>query len=144
MAELALILPFFFVFAITYGSLEVSKIFHNNAVKAIISLVLATFAATNENFIILMNQIFPHAVTLFVAVFFIGFIFALVKGKGEKGKSIDYVLLIIIAGLILLLLASQGDLVEFMNSINSDFLAYAGLILIGIILFAAYKQPKES
>ena len=143
MAELALILPFFFVFAITYGSLEVSKIFHNNAVKAIISLVLATFAATNENFIFLMNQIFPHAVTLFVAVFFIGFIFALVKGKDEKGKPTrDYVLLIIIAGLILLLLASQGDLVEFMNSVNSDFLAYAGLILIGIILFAAYKQKE--
>jgi len=135
---LVLVLPFFFVFAIVYGSLEVSNVFKNNAVKAVISLVLAFFAITNADVIELINQVFPYAVILFIALFFIGFVLKLVGGQGSK----DYSLIIIVVGLILILLASQGDLVELMNSVNSDIISYVGLGLILIIFYAAYMQQK--
>ncbi|MBU0530254.1 MAG: hypothetical protein ABIH52_01335 [Candidatus Aenigmatarchaeota archaeon] len=138
---LTLILPFFFVFAIVYGSLEVSSVFKNNAVKAVIALVLAFFTITNQEVISFINETFPYIIILFVVVFFLGFIFKLVKGKGEGEK--DYVLLIIIVALVLLFLSSQGDLIGLMESVNSEIMSYIGLGLILVIFYAAYEQMKK-
>jgi len=139
---LALILPFFFVFAVVYGALDVSSALRNNAVKAVISIILAFFTITNQMAIDFINQVFPYAVIIFIVVFFLGFLAKAFKSSDSGSR--DYVLIIIVMGLALLLLASQGDLVELMNSVNSDLLSYVGIGLIILIFYAAYRQMAES
>ena len=136
-------IPFFLILAIVYGALEVSGVFKNRGVMAVISLVIALFGISSEPVIGLIYQILPWAVCLFIIIFFLGFIFSLFKGKGEK----DYSLLMIIIGLALIFLINMGyDIIDSLLPYGMEaenFMVGTGLLLIVIIFYAVYKRGGE-
>jgi hypothetical protein len=146
MADLiSLMVPFLFMLAIVYGALDVSGVFKNKRVNALIALVFAFFTLTYAPAIEFINQIMPYAIMFFVAFFFLGFIIkAVTKGlKDEKGNK-DFTLLIIILGLVLLLFATQGP--GFINNFlpgfeeqASNIMVISAIVFIGVIFLAVYK-----
>ena len=136
-------LPFLFVLAIVFGSLEMSGVFKGKAVKLLIAAVIALFAAASPMVLALIQGIIPYAAILFIAVFFVGFLWKL----GSKRAKKDYTLMLIIAALILIALSAFGDQLTAAIgiSISSDnFLIGVGLIFVLIILIAAYRKfPEE-
>lgn len=151
---MTLAVPFFLVFAIVYGALEVSGVFSrkeegrkvtNKKVNAIIALVLGFFAITSEQVVGLTYMFMPYAAVLFIIVFFLGFILSPFRGKEEEK---DYSLIAIIAMLVILFLASQGqemliDLFPALGISGENFFTIAGLLLIIAVLYAAYQHSKK-
>lgn len=138
------IIPFLFVLAVVYGALDYSDVFKKNAVKGIVSLAIAFFALTSDFVLDFIYGVLPYAVILFVAIFFLAFLLKL-AGGGEKRK-IDWSLAMIVIVLLLIFLASQGrDLVsDYLPSFPVENFMYAvGLVLILVILYAAYRKEKE-
>jgi hypothetical protein len=144
----ALMIPFLFMLAIVYGALDVSGVFRNRRVNAVIALVFALFTLTYAPAVEFINQIMPLAMIFFIVFFFIGFVIKM-SGKGLKqGERRDFTLLIIIMGLILLLLATKGA--EFIGNFMPGFeeqgnniLVVAGIIFIAVIFLAAYKMSNK-
>jgi hypothetical protein len=139
-------IPFFFIFAIIYGALEIGGVFKNKGVKAIISICLAFFAVSNYQVLALINQLLPYAAIFFIVVFFLGFILKPFIGKGGKG---DPVLLIIVLGLVLLLFAQLGSPSSpFYHDIqstilgNENFLWIVGIIIVIVMFVYAYRMGK--
>ncbi len=145
MADLiTLLIPFLFMLAIVYGALDVSGVFRNKRVNALIALVFAFFSLTYEPAILFINQIMPFAIIFFVAFFFLGFVIKVAR----KGVDKDYTLLIIILGLVLLLFATQGpgfidSFVPGFEEQASNIMMAAAIVFIGVILLAAYRLTKE-
>lgn len=141
MAELlTLAMPFFFMLAIVYGALEVSGVFKNKAVNALIAVIIAFFAISSAQFIEFVYNILPYAAILFVIVFFLGFLTSPFRKKEGK-KEMDYTLLIVIAGLILIFLANQSS--GILDLQNSNIITLIGFAIILIIFYAAYKQGSK-
>ena len=88
-----------------------------------------------------LEGLLPYAALLFVAVFFVGFLWKLGSKKEQKK---DYTLILIVAALALVALAAFGaDLTALIPglSISADeLLTAAGLVFIFIILVAAYNK----
>ncbi len=140
MAELlTLAMPFLFILAIVYGALEMSGVFKNKAVNAIIAIVISFFAISSSQFIEFIYSILPYAAILFVVVFFLGFITSPFRGKGREKKGMDYTLLAVVAGLVLIFLANQPGI---LNLQDSNLITLIGFIIIIIIFYAAYKQKE--
>jgi hypothetical protein len=141
MADLiASMIPFLFMLAIVYGALDVSGVFKNRRVNALIAVVFAFFTLTYAPASEFINLIMPFAIIFFVVFFFIGFMIKIAK----KGVEKDYNLIIIIAGLILLLLATQGPglinnfLPGFEEQAN-NIMIISAIVFIGLIMLAAYR-----
>lgn len=137
-------IPFLFMLAIVYGAMEVSGVFKKQAVKVIIALVIAIFAATYEPAVTLIFQILPFATLFFIGAFFLGFVASLFKEGRGGGK--DWTLLILVFGLFLVLLTQFEDVLQ-LNIYGIDgqtLLLGVGIIIILMILYAAYKlgAPK--
>ncbi len=136
------LLQFFFTLAVTYGALQMSKVMGSKP-NMLVAIVLGFFAVSNQAVVDWVNAVLPYAAIFFVVVFFLGFLFSVISKKAEEK---DYTLIIIVAALILLFLAGQGwELVQdyvpngkFLDAENFAFLA--GLILVILILFAAYRR----
>jgi hypothetical protein len=136
-----ILLPFMLVLAIVYGALEVSKVFANRAVKAIIAVVFAFFSVMNSQVVAFINSILPYAAGFFVVIFLIWIVLKPLKGGGGK-KGIDPVLLIVILVLVLVLLArmSVSDYWPESSLIsNANLLWIIGIIIVVVILWKAYK-----
>ncbi len=137
-------LPFLFVLAIVYGALEMGSPIKNKAVRTIISLVISFVAVSTQGVVDLINQMIPYAAIMFIIVFFFGFV-----RKSIEGKQKDYTLIIIVAGLVLIFLASQG--IETLNALlpytfpldTENFLTIIGIVLIIAIIYAAYLKHGE-
>ena len=138
-------LPFFLIFAIVYGALEISGVFKKNkAVNAIIALVIGAFAVTSEQVVALTFTFMPYAALLFIVVFILGFVLSPFKGKEEER---DYSLMVIIVALIILFLASQGqemltDMFPALSGSGESIFTLVGLLLIVVIIFAGYQHSK--
>jgi hypothetical protein len=137
------LLPFFFILAIVWGALEVSDVFRNKAVKAIISLVIAFFAVSSGEVMAFLNQMFPFAILFFIAAFFLAFLLKPFRGGDKK---IDYTLLVIVLVLVLLFLAGQEHslLQNFLPGWDAENVLYGiGIVFVLLILFSVYKNWKE-
>lgn len=132
------ILPFFFVLAIVYGGMEVSKVFSNKGVKAIIAVVIAFFASSSPEAVAIIFYILPYAAIFFIAFFFLGFILSLFKGEKK-----DVTLIVVALALILIFLAAQNSL-EIINLQDQNFLAMIVLLVIALLLYGGYKIRSES
>ena len=134
-------LTFFFVFAIVYGSLEVSGIFRRR-INTLIALVFAFFSITSEPVVSFIYQILPYAAVFFLIFFFVGFIFSFIK----KGTESDWTLGVIVAGFILLILSGQSDFLNNIFSLDENLfnavITLAALLLIAVIFYGAYKSGK--
>ena len=138
---LPFILPFFFVLAIVYGSLEVSGIFGNRGVKVIISLVIAFFSALTPFVSELVIFVIPYAAVFFIAFFFLGFVLSFFKGKGGKGEK-DYSMLLVILALLLIFLSS-GENFGIFSLEDENFVGMVVLLVIALVIFAGYKMGKD-
>ena len=143
-------IPFFFIFAIIYGALEVSGVFRNKAVKAIIAVALAFFAVSNADVVLFIHQVLPFATVFFVVVFFIGFIAKPFRGRGGEGKR-DPFLLLVILGLLLIAFAQLGTPSSpFYSSISSTILGDEkvlwgiGIAILFFMFYYAWTQSRES
>ena len=126
--ELTTVLPFFFILALVYGSLEVSNVFKNKGVKAIIAVVLAFFAASSEvssQFILL---ILPYAAFFFVGFFVLSFILTFFKNTGGE-KNLP--LLLVVITFVVLFFANQNS-IGIINIEDQNFLGM--IILLGIVI----------
>jgi len=140
-------MPFFLVLAVIYGSLEVAGVFKNRAVNIIIALVVGFFAIMNAEIVAFLELIIPYAAILFVVLFLIMFIKKSIGGIGGGGGTRDWTLIIVIIGLILLFLASQGmDLISNLNLPISaeNIILIVAIVLIVAVFYAAYKSPEGS
>ena len=136
--DVNVILPFFFVLAIVYGALEVSKVFQNKGVKAIIALVIAFFASTSPPAVEFIFFILPYAAMFFVVFFFVGFLLSFFKDKGEK----DYALIMVILALVLIFISGQDNL-KFINLQDQNFVGMIVLLVIALILYSAYNLKSS-
>jgi uncharacterized membrane-anchored protein len=137
-----LLLPFFLVLAITYGALEVSKVFHNRAVKGIIAVVFAFFSVTNAQVVAFINSILPYAAGFFVVIFLIWIVLKPIRGSGGQKKGFDPVLLVVILVLVLIILARMQTTNYFPSSSilsNENLIWIIGIIIVAVVLYNVYK-----
>jgi len=137
------LLPFFFVFSVVYGALEVSGVFGKRA-NTLIAVIIGFFAISSPMLVEFLNQALPFAVIFFIGFFFLSFI---VKFAG-KPKEKDYTLIMIITGLVILFFATNGqEIIENYFSLPQESITniFSWIILIFILLlfFAAYKYKSE-
>ena len=130
-------IPFFFMLAIVFGALEVGGVFKNKGVKIIISLVIAAFAATNEQAVQFIFYVLPYATIFFVVVFFLGFI---VKSRKEGDK--DWFLMAIVLILFLLLLMNFESLTGIAGDLGTTIATVLGVIIVLMVFYAAYQQTR--
>lgn len=131
--EVTLLLPFFFVLAIVYGALEVAKVFDNKAVKAIIAVVLAFFAVSNEQVVTFLMTFLPYIAIFFVIFFLAGFILSIVSGKLKKDPLLAMAALV----LVVIFLVSQES-IDIFTIENENFLATLALLAIVLVLYVGY------
>ncbi len=133
-------IPFFFVLALVYGSMEVAEVFKNRGVKVVISVAVAFFAVSSPQVVELINWVMPYAAIFFIAFFLLGFVMSFFKGKG--GESKDYIPILVILALVLVFLGSQEGL-GFLSLDDPNFLGMIVLLVIVLILYAAYKSGNN-
>ncbi len=140
--------PFFFLLAVVYGALGISGVFKNRAVNMIIALVIAFFGMTYQPFTSWLYAIMPYAIILFIAVFFLGFIYKLFKGR--KGEQKDFTLILIVIGLFLILFVRFGEDIESLTASLGMPVTYESLVgIVGIIVliaffYGAYKLGRHA
>ena len=137
------LLPFFLMFAIVYGALDIAGVFESKKIIAIIAVVFGIFAASVESVRMILIAYMPYAAIAFVVFFFLGFLKKLFSGKeGKEGGQTDFLLLGIIAVLLLLTLVGfQGMLPSFgLFSMMDELIVVAGVLLIAFLFYAAYKK----
>ncbi|MCX6817271.1 MAG: hypothetical protein NTU57_00250 [Candidatus Aenigmarchaeota archaeon] len=146
MFSMEILLPFFLVLAIVYGALEVSKVFSNKGVKAIIAVVFAFFAIMNSQVVTFINSILPYAAMIFVVIFIAWILLKPLRGENKDGKKKDPVLIIVILVLVMVLLARM-QATDYLpeNSIlsNTNLIWVVGILVIGVILWKIYKMSQN-
>jgi len=134
-------IPFLFVLAIVFGSLNVVNVFKNKGVNFLISLALAFFTISNPAFVNLLWSNFGIISLLFITLFFIIFItraFGLHMNKeGDDPMIINTVILFILLSLSYL----HTDLLSSFPFIGDEknFLLLIFITLMLVIFWFAYK-----
>jgi len=126
---MSIMLPFVFMLAIVYGALDLAAVFNKKAVNVIIVSAM------------------PYAAMLFIALFFIKFILSMFK-PGKDGR--DYTLLMVILGLIVIFMLSQGT--ELIKDwlpggfpvAEDSLIIIIGIVVVLALVFAAYKNSEGS
>ena len=133
------VVPFVFSFAVVYGSIELSGVFKNKAVNAIIALAIAAMSIVNESVVSALWNYMPIATIVFVALFIIGFIWKFINSIGSGSKA-DYG----VVGAILFLIFIGFGSPTIRNSIhvpNSTTITFiVGFIVVGILFILAAKM----
>jgi hypothetical protein len=100
-------IPFFFLLAVAYGSLEFSGMFKNKAVNGMIALAVAAVSITNQPTVDFINQYLPFAGGLFALLFFFGF---MLKSFGiKKDQKKDWTLISFSLIVLLIVFVREGD-----------------------------------
>lgn len=148
--SLDFMIPFFFIFAIVYGALEVSGVFRNRAVKAIIAVALGFFAVSNAEVVSFIHQVLPYAAIFFVVVFFISFIAKPFRGRGGEPGKRDPLLLLVVLSLLLIIFAQLATPSSpFYPDISSTILGDQnvlwgiGIVIVIFMFYYAWAQSKK-
>lgn len=137
-------IPFIFILAVVFGSLNVTKVFKSKAINFLIALALSFFAASNGDFLQFLWSQFGTIAIFFIAMFFIIFILEAFGVRKEGGKDA-----LIINGAILFILLSTSSL--FVNSLpaipgvgnGQNLLLLIFIVFIIVIFWLAYKTPHQ-
>ena len=138
-------LPFFFILAVVYGSLEFTEVFKNRGARAIISVVIAFVSISYPPVSAFIYQFLPVLAVFFLVFFLLGFILSIFK-KAEKPDApaiamIFAILLIVLAGTWYNLMSSlSGFGISFASA--SNILWLIGILILIVIFYAAYKIEK--
>ncbi|MBU5557847.1 MAG: hypothetical protein QW751_01535 [Candidatus Aenigmatarchaeota archaeon] len=150
------LIPFLFTFAVVFGVLELTRVFKNRAVEAVIAFALAVFAITQPAFTTMLMLWLPSILSFFIIVFFIAFIFEIfglrkkpekihpeiyAKEQAEKAGllGVAIVLLFAVGGLAL----SQLGLSLPVIGGPENILFALGLIFIVALFWLAFKIGEE-
>lgn len=138
---------FLFVFAITFGVIELTKIFKNRGVNFLISIAISFFAVTNTTFIAFIEPQLGNVAIFFIFMFFIVFVFEVFGLRGTRQRKPEEGM--IINGAILLILLIFGfmhsDLIPELPFIGNgtNFIVLVVLVFILVIFWAAFKAGPE-
>ena len=141
------LIPFLFILAIVFGSLNIANIFRNKGVNFLISLALAFFAASNTAFIGFLWSQFGNIAIFFIFMFFIIFIleaFGLRRGKSEEKKERAADSLIINSAILFVLLSisylymGQLPSLPFIGG-GQNLLLLIFIVFILVIFWSAYR-----
>lgn len=138
------LIPFLFILAVVFGTINVVNIFRNRGVNFLIALALAFFAASNTVFVQLLWSQFGTIAVFFIAMFFIIFILeAFGVRRGQQGKA-DGSDALVIYGAILFVLLSVGYL--YLGNVSvpilgggQNLLLFIFILFIIIIFWSAFK-----
>jgi len=142
--EIQFFLPFIFVFAIVFGSLQLVNVFRNRAVNAIIALALAFFATLAPGFSSLLLSQFGNIATFFIVVFFISFILKIFGFKKSQSLA-EYQEALAIQGVILFVMLAVSymfvDQIPTLPIIGTgqNLLLAVAVIFVLAIFWAAFK-----
>jgi len=142
MLSMETLLPFMLVLAITYGALEVSKVFGNRAVKAIIAVVFAFFAIMNYQVVAFINSILPYAAVFFVVLFLIWMVLKPIIGKKEGDKGKDPVIVVVVLVLVLIIFArlqTTGNLPSYGFFTSENLIWIIGLAILAFVIYKVYR-----
>ena len=143
------LVPFLFVFAITFGVLQLANIFKNNkAVNAVIALALALFAVMNENLVNLLWSVMPSLTIFFIILFLFVFILELFGLRKPLGEG-SHVESMITGGVVLFVLLSVGLVVVDVVPIDlpvigggENVIFLLAIILIVSVFWATLKAGR--
>ncbi len=142
LVSMEMLLPFMLVLAITYGALEVSKVFGNRAVKAIIAVVFAFFAIMNYQVVAFINSILPYAAVFFVVLFLVWIVLKPIIGGKKEGEKRDPVIVVVVLVLVLIILArlqATGNLPSYGFFTSENLVWIIGLAILAFVVYKAYK-----
>ncbi len=145
-----IIAPLVFIFAIVYGSLDISGMFKKNqGVNVIISLIIAIISVSSEAVIDLTWKYMPIASIIFAIAFIIGFLWKLMVNFSsdfstlQKNAGMDKSQILGMAGVIIFMLFI-GLNSDTMTNIFRGFgigkntlIFISGAVLIAILFFIA-------
>ncbi len=133
------IVPFVFSFAVVYGSIELSGVFKNKAVNAIIAITIAIMSIVNESVVDMLWKYMPVATIVFVILFIVGFIWKFINSIGSGSKA-DYGVVGAIVFLIFIGLASPTirNSIHIPNSTTITFIV--GFTLVAVLFLLAAKM----
>ena len=142
--EIQFFLPFMFVFAIVFGSLQLVNVFRNRAVNAILALSIAFFATLAPGFNSLLLSQFGNIAVFFIVVFFISFILRIFGIRRVQNPQ-EYQEAVVIQGAMLfVLLAVSFIFVDEIPTLpiigtGQNLLLAVAVIFVLAIFWAAFK-----
>jgi predicted neutral ceramidase superfamily lipid hydrolase len=133
------LIPFLFVLAIVFGVLELSNIFKNRAVSAIIAIAIAGFASLYAPFVEVLWNLLPSLTWFFIVLFLLAFTLELFGVRRRKGGPQEALQSMLISGVILIILFGVGFSVIESLPIDLPFIGGGQnlLVLLGIIFIIA-------
>ena len=142
--EIQFFLPFIFVFAIVFGSLQLVNVFRNKAVNAILALSIAFFATLAPGFSNTLLSQFGNIAAFFMVVFFISFILKIFGFKRAQSVAEYQEALVIQGGILFVLLAVSFLFVDQIPTLpvigtGQNLLLAIAVIFILSIFWAAFK-----
>ena len=123
--------PFLFVFAVVYGSLDMVRLFRGRGVNAIIAVIFAFFAISSPQVIDFIFSVLPYGIAIFVIAFLLGFLKKMFSGERKSPVP-----LLITFSLILIYLASGRSGIE----LGEEVTGIVVLIIIGMIFYGVYNK----
>lgn len=141
-----LLSTFLFVFAVVFGLLTMKRKgdgLFNEKVNAIIALVFAAFSASYEPLVSGLQQFIPLASVALIGLFLLVFLKRAIEGK-DSGK--DKLPFMFVIAVLLASLAFLWDAIGFsaFGLSSSNMLWIIGIVLVIIIIYAAYKTPPPT
>ena len=136
---------FLFVFAIVLGLLTTAKLFDKRNVNVAIAAVFGLFSAIYEPFVSGIQTYLPIAAGVLIIIFFFALVRKLFGGDKESDKRIDALPISIVLISLLIVLASQWDLVRGFLPAGLDAASVAwgiGIAAILIIFWAVYRHKE--
>lgn len=140
-----IMVPFLFTFAVTFGVLELTRVFRNKGVNLIIALALSIFAISSPTFINLLWNYFGNITIFFIAMFLIAFTlesFGLRRAAPDTGGAI------VIQSAVLFLLLTIGfyysdrmPVLPIVGGGQNALLLFA-VILILSIFWSVYRMQQ--
>lgn len=147
-----LVLPFLLVFAITYGVLQKVKLFKDNKINLVISLILGLLVITQFQIVDRLNLFLPKIAFLIVIILMFLFLIGMFQKHEYEGFTGVAYFIAVVASIILIYWAlgpSLGfgidDIIPL--SIQGTIWEWLGpliflIVVFGMILAPATKQPR--
>lgn len=139
------LIPFFFVLAVTFGALNLSKVFgpRSKSINIVIAIVIGFFAATYEPFVTTLFDYLPMLTWFFVVVFLIVFVLEIAKRHGGNEETITQTLAV--TGIALLVFLSIGvytlrNMVQMSTTMFNNIFMIIGLVFFIVMAMTAIKQ----
>ena len=138
------LIPFLFVLAIVFGTLEQANVFRNRGVNFIVAAAISFFAISNTAFTNLLWSQFGNITVFFIAMFFIIFILEAFGVRKRHPDEAPGGALVVTGGILFVLLSIGLLLINLLPPIpfiggGQNLLLLFAITLILLIFWLAFK-----